>query len=109
MNFTLKQNPLKRSDLEEFVRCYNPANRHARAANWSESNPEGRWRCFDYNEDLLKRDKLSLDLFWLQDKSLEDSANLPDPDVITAEIADDLLAAYEQFSAIASALQTATV
>ena len=48
---------------------------------------EGRWRAFDY-EELLKRDKLNLDIFWLKDKSLEDSENLPEPDVLAQEIAD---------------------
>ena len=101
--FTLKQNPLRRSDLDEFVECYHPENRHDRQASWSEENPDGRWRSFEYDE-LLRRDKLSLDLFWLRDESLEDSANLPDPDVIALEIADDLQAALEQFAAIAGDL-----
>ena len=56
-------------------------------------------------EDLLKRDKVSLDIFWLKDKSLEDSANLPDPDVIAAEIAEDLQAALDQFTQIAADLR----
>ena len=47
---------------------------------------------------------MSLDLFWLRDESLEDSANLPDPDVIAAEIAEDLQAALEQFAQIAEEL-----
>ncbi len=50
--------------------------------------------------DLIQRDKVSLDLFWLRDESLEDSANLPDPDVIAAEIAEDLRAALEEFETI---------
>ena len=62
-----------------------------------EANPEGRWRCFDYDE-LLKLDKLSLDLFWIKDKSLTDTDALPAPEIIAAEIADDLEAALEQFS-----------
>jgi type I restriction enzyme M protein len=61
----------------------------------------GRWRCFSY-EDLLKRDKLSLDLFWIKDKTLTDADSLPPPDVIAAEIADDLEAALEQFTKIAA-------
>ena len=105
MNFTLKQNPLARADLDEFVACYNPLNRHDRVPTWSAANPEGRWRSYDYHDDLLRRDKLSLDLFWLQDTSLEDAANLPEPDLLAAEIADDLLAAYEQFAAIAADLK----
>lgn len=103
MHFTLKQNPLDRDDLDEFVRCYNPENRRDRTATWSEENPEGRWRRFNY-EELLKRDKVNLDLFWLRDTSLEDSANLPAPEVIAAEIVDDLQAALDQFAAIAASL-----
>jgi type I restriction enzyme M protein len=70
---------------------------------WSEANPDGRWRCFDYDE-LLKREKLSLDLFWIKDKSLTDTYSLPAPDILAAEIADDLEAALEQFTKIAARL-----
>jgi type I restriction enzyme M protein len=45
---------------------------------------------------LLKRDKVNLDIFWLKDESLEDSANLPDPEVQALEIAVELEAALEQ-------------
>jgi type I restriction enzyme M protein len=103
MSFTLVQNPLTRDDLEEFVTCYNPTNRHERKATWSEENPDGRWRSFSYDE-LLARDKVNLDIFWLRDESLEDTANLPEPDVLAAEIADDLESALEQFRAIAEDL-----
>src|SRR5207249_3811058 len=96
-NFTLKQNPLGRGALDEFVACYHPENRFERTPTWSGANPNGRWRAYPYDE-LLARDKVSLDLFWLRDESLEDSAGLPDPDVIAAEIAEDLQAALEQFS-----------
>jgi type I restriction enzyme M protein len=99
MNFTLKTNPLKRADLDEFVANYHAENRHDRQPTWSEENPNGRWRAYDYDE-LIQRDKLSLDIFWLRDESLEDSANLPDPDIIAAEIAEDLRAALEEFETI---------
>ena len=104
VNFTLKQNPLTRADLDEFVACYNPANRHERTPTWSEEHPEGRWRAFSYQE-LVARDKVNLDIFWLRDESLEETANLPDPDVLAAEIVDDLEAALEQFRAIAEDLE----
>jgi type I restriction enzyme M protein len=105
MHFTLKANPLKRSDLDEFVECYKPGQpREKRRATWSEANPDGRWRSFDYAE-LVKRDKINLDLFWLKDTSLEDSADLPEPEVIAQEIADDLQTALEQFQTIAAALR----
>jgi type I restriction enzyme M protein len=103
-HFTLKTNPLKRADLDEFVTCYRPAGRHLRKPTWSEKSPEGRWRSFEY-EELLKRDKVNLDLFWLKDESLEDADELPPPDVLAQEIADDLEAALEQFTAIAEKLK----
>jgi type I restriction enzyme M protein len=105
MHFTLKTNSLKRSDLDEFVACYNAANRNERKATWSEKNADGRWRSFGYDE-IVKRDKLNLDIFWLKDKSLEDSENLPEPDVLAQEIADDLQTALEQFTAISAELKT---
>ncbi len=100
-HFTLKTDPLKREDLDEFVQCYHPANRQDRNAKWSADNPDGRWRAYDY-EDLVNRDKASLDIFWLKDESLSDSDNLPAPEVIAAEIVDDLEAALEQFRLIAA-------
>jgi len=102
-DFTLKTNPLKRSDLDEFVKCCNPENRHNRKPTWSEKNPDNRWRAFDY-EELINRDKASLDIFWLKDKSFEESENLPEPDVIAREIAEDLESALEQFRLIADDL-----
>lgn len=104
MHFTLKQNQLMRSDLDEFVDCYKAGERQKRRQSWTEKNPEGRWRSYDY-EDLLKRDKVNLDLFWLKDKSLEDSDDLPDPDVLAEEIADDLQTALDQFRSIAEGLK----
>jgi type I restriction enzyme M protein len=99
MHFTLKTNPLQRSDLDEFVKSYNPENRHQRRATWSEKKADGRWRSYNYDE-LVSRDKASLDIFWLKDESLEASDNLPDPDVIAQEIVEDLEAALEQFREI---------
>jgi type I restriction enzyme M protein len=96
-HFTLKTNPLKRADLDDFVACYNAKNRHNRKET-------DRFHVFNY-DDLIKRDKVSLDIFWLKDDSLEDSANLPDPDVIAAEIAEDLQAALDQFALIAAELK----
>ncbi len=102
--FTLKTNTLKRTDLNEFVDCYHPENRHARAPTWSEENSQGRWRSYSY-EELLQRDKVSLDIFWLRDESLEDSANLPEPDILAAEIMEDLQTALEQFALITADLE----
>ena len=95
-HFTLKERPLRYEDLSDFIRAYNPANRHAR----EESE---RFRAFNY-EDLVARDKASLDIFWLRDESLEDSANLPAPGVIAAEIVEDLEAALSEFAQVAQRL-----
>ncbi len=97
VHITLKTNTLKYSDLEDFIRSYNPANRHERQQT-------ERFRAFAYDE-LVQRDKASLDIFWLKDESLEDSDNLPDPDVLAREIAENLQAALEQFNSIQQALE----
>ena len=96
LHFTLKENTLKRSDLDDFVACYNQKDRSAR----QESE---RFKSFSYDE-LIKRDKLNLDIFWLKDEALEESANLPAPEIIAAEITADLEAALEQFATIAEDL-----
>jgi len=92
------QNTLKRTDLDDFVACYNPKNRHERKET-------ERFKSFTY-EELIKRDKINLDIFWLKDEALEDSANLPAPEVIAADIVADLEAALEQFATIAEDLKS---
>ncbi len=111
-HFTLKTNPLKREDLDEFVALFKPEDRQARKPTWSEepspeagTGPDGRWRAFDY-EELVARDKASLDIFWLKDESLTETENLPPPEVIAREIVEDLEAALEQFRGIADDLDT---
>ncbi len=84
--------------------CYHPENRHERNPTWSDSNLTGRWRSFTYDE-LMARDKANLDIFWLRDESLEDSANLPAPEVLAQEIADDLEAALEQIRGVLNGLE----
>jgi len=96
VHFTLKKNPLKFEDLQDFIRCYNPENRHERKETWSPDNPDGRWRKFTY-EEIIARDKTSLDIFWIKDKSLADLDNLPDPDILAEEIVDNLEDAIESF------------
>jgi type I restriction enzyme M protein len=96
-HFTLKTNPLRRENLDNFVACYHAENRHKRKET-------ERFHAFEYDE-LVKRDKASLDIFWLKDDSLEDAANLPAPDVIAAEIVEDLQAALDEFALIAEDLR----
>ena len=103
-HFTLKKKRMRRADLDDFVSCYRPEDRHKRRATWSEKKPEGRWRALTYKE-ILERDKTSLDFSWLRDESLEDSANLPDPDVLAEEIAEDLRASLAQIEDILADLE----
>ncbi|WP_437589369.1 hypothetical protein [Sorangium sp. So ce1000] len=83
---------------------YKPGELHKRRSTWSEKNPTGQWRAYEYAE-LIARDKCSLDVFWLNDESLEASENLPAPDVIAGEIVEDLRAALEQFEAVEADLR----
>ena len=112
-HFTLKENPLQRSDLDDFVACYfgnvtvgaaTPSSPKAKGKDRFNRVETERFKCFTY-EELLKRDKVNLDIFWLKDDALEDSANLPAPDVIATEIVDDLESALEQFSEIENDLK----
>jgi len=95
-HFTLKENPLRYENLTDFVDRYSADNRSKRKEN-------ERFRRFTYDE-MIQRDKASLDVFWLRDESLEDTDNLPAPGVIAGEIVEDLEAALAQFAEIAAAL-----
>jgi type I restriction enzyme M protein len=100
IHHTLKKNPLKLSDLQEFIACYNANNRFKRAETYHAiDNPEGRWRKYTY-EEIVARDKTSLDITWLKDKSLADLDNLPDPDVLAEEIAENLESALGSFQEV---------
>ena len=90
--FTLKTKQMRYDALHDFIACYNPDNRHDR----QESE---RFKSFSYDE-LMQRDKVSLDIFWLRDESLEDTENLPEPDELAGDIAANLAAALEQFQDI---------
>lgn len=102
VHHTLKQKPLTHAHLEDFVECYRPSNRHERKATWGEDTPDGRWRAFP-REELLQRDKASLNLFWLKDTTMTDLDNLPELDVLMSEIMENLEAAMEQFAAASQA------
>ncbi|MBL3805012.1 class I SAM-dependent DNA methyltransferase [Streptomyces sp. BRB081] len=96
-HFTMKQNPLRREHLDEFVACYLPGEPHA---NRVESE---RFKAYTY-EDLLARDKVNLDLTFLKDSSLTDLDSLPAPEILVQEIIDDLQAALTEFQAIGETL-----
>jgi type I restriction enzyme M protein len=97
-HFPLKENPLRYEHLADFVACYRPEARHEREET-------ERFRRFTLDE-LLARDKASLDVFWLRDESLEDSENLPSPEVLAAEIAEDMEAALSEFAQISESLRS---
>jgi len=108
IHHTLKKNPLNINVLKDFIACYKPEIRHKRKEIYnSETNPEGRWRKFTYQE-IIARDKTSLDITWLKDKSLADLNNLPDPDVIAENIIENLEAGLESFREIMVALNKPT-
>ncbi len=92
IHFTLKENPMKFENLQDFIKCYNLENRFDR-------KEAKRFKCFAY-EEILKRDKTNLDIFWIKDDSLEDLDNLPEPKVIATEIVEDLESALEQLKEI---------
>ena len=99
-HFTLKQNTLSAQALQDFVTSYNADNRRERVET-------DRFRAFGY-EELVNRDKANLDIFWLRDESLEGSEDLQPPDVIAAEITENLKAALEQFAEIHEDLSPST-
>ena len=103
VHFTLKKNPMTESDLSDFIKCYNPENRHERKETWSDNNPEGRFRKFSFSE-ILQRDKLSLDIFWIRDKSLADLDNLPPANDIAEEIIENLQSVLDCFKELKSKL-----
>ena len=104
IHFTLKQNPMSDADLRDFVSCYNPVNRHKRRETYSAKNPDGRWRKFSVDE-ILKRDKTSLDICWIKDKSLADLDNLPDPETLADDIIENLQSALESFQELKKQLK----
>ncbi|MCB0462949.1 MAG: N-6 DNA methylase, partial [Flavobacteriaceae bacterium] len=108
IHHTLKKKPLTLSDLEEFITLYNPSNINKRQETWSAdsstgSGEEGRWRKYSY-EEIIARDKTSLDIFWLKDKSLTDLDNLPDPDILANEIIENIESGLNSFKEIMEAL-----
>jgi len=98
-HFTMKQNPLRRKHLDEFVECYKPGQPRG------ERVESERFKAFTY-EELMARDKANLDLVWLKDDSIEDAADLPAPEVLAREIMEELEVAVGEFAAIAEALDS---
>jgi type I restriction enzyme M protein len=104
IHHTLKKKPLRFEDLQDFIACYNPENRHNRQETWHETdNPEGRWRKYSL-EQIVARDKTSLDIFWLKDKSLTDLDNLPEPDDLAEDIIENIEAGLASFREVLAGL-----
>jgi len=99
IHHTLKKNKLVYGDLKDFINCYNPSNRHQRKETYNEANPDGRWRKYSY-EEIINRDKTSLDITWIKDKSLADLDNLPNPDELAEDIVENLESALDSFREI---------
>lgn len=95
--FTLKTRQLRKSDLDDFIQCYNPKNRFERKET-------ERFKYYSY-EDIITRDKTSLDIFWLKDNSLDNLDDLPSPDVLQQEIIEHLEAALEAFKSVSLSLK----
>jgi type I restriction enzyme M protein len=109
VHMTLKTKRLVKSDFDEFIKLYKAENRSKRRPTWKAGphpsplpkgeGETGRWRAFTYDE-LIARDKANLDIFWLKDESLEDTENLPPPDVLAQEIVEQLEAALVEFRTV---------
>lgn len=94
--FTLKERPMARGDLDDFVACYRSGRRFERVES-------ERFKRFPLDA-LLARDKVNLDVFWLKDDAIDDPDLLPPPDEVAAEIVDSLEAALERFRGVSKAL-----
>lgn len=96
-NFTLKTRPLMRKDLKDFITVFQPG-------SFGKRKETDRFKKFSYDE-LVSRDNLNLDIFWLKDDSMENVDDLPPPDKIAAEIVGNLEAALEQFQEVVENLE----
>ena len=103
VHHTPKKSPMREEHLKEFVELYKGKNIEKREETWSEDNQDGRWKKYTYDE-VIARDKTSLDIFWLRDKSLTDLENLPDPDILANEIMENLESGLNSFRGIVEAI-----
>lgn len=104
IHHTKKKNPMKFEDLSDFLECYKSDKREDRVETYSAENPEGRWRKYSYDE-IIARDKTSLDILWLKDDALSDLDNLPEPDELAIDIIENIEAALLSFREVVSELQ----
>tara|TARA_R110002096_G_scaffold257381_1_gene450743 strand:+ start:65308 stop:66792 length:1485 start_codon:yes stop_codon:yes gene_type:complete len=106
IHHTLKKKTLRIEDLQSFIDCYSPENRHARKETWNEeTSPEGRWRKYGIDE-IMSRDKTSLDITWIKDDTLTDLDNLPEPEVLAEEIILNIESGLSSFREVLIGLET---
>lgn len=101
INHTPKKNPLKIENLKKFIDLFNSSDLNKRKETWSKKNTEGRWRKYSY-EEIIKREKTNLDIFWLKNENILDLENLPEPGVLAKEIIENIEDALESFKVISS-------
>jgi type I restriction enzyme M protein len=103
VHHTPKTKVLQYEHLKDFLQCYNPTGIKNRKESWSINNLSGRWRRYSYDE-IVARDKVNMDIFWLKDDNLIDLENLPEPDDIINEIIENVESALENFKSIRESL-----
>jgi len=104
MHFTLKKNPLKESDLDDFVKCYNPENHHDRRETYGADNPNGRWRKFKYDE-IIARDKANLDIKWIETASDLSEINLAEIVATMRKKSDNIASAVAELEKLISGIE----
>lgn len=100
-NLTLVTNSLNYKHLEDFVKCYN-------ADNLAKRKESERFKKFTYDE-VIKRDKVNLDITWIKDASMEDLDNLPEPEVLASEIIENIEIALDSFKSVMNCLSKESV
>ncbi len=94
-NFSLKGNPIRSSDLTDFVKCY-------QADDPIQRKETELFRRFTYSE-IIARDKANLDIQW-QYKTI-DSTNGSSPQALLKEILKDLKEAMKEFAAVENVIR----
>lgn len=103
IHHTPKKNILRLDNLSDFIKCYSADNLSNRKETYSAENPNGRWRKFTHDQ-ILSRDKTSMDIFWMKDNNLLDFDNLPEPDDLITDIIENIESALTNFKAIKDSL-----
>ena len=94
-----KTNPLKSEHFDDFVECYADGDLSKRKETYSEENSNGRWRKFTI-EDILARDKTSLDITWMKADSGTDDYTLAELLNMIKEKSNNIAKAVEELEAL---------